>query len=194
MSQPARHTLVILDGGMEGLVALACAIEAAMPSGGVLACCVEPCELRQSAARSHAKRSGTAWHAAAPSTGSPSADLLALGQAAMGLGVSSIVWPVRAQPGPRQVHDAAVALDRALLVGRLLSLEASGQGVPEVRVETPLVDLDDEQLAELAADLGVPIEACWWWGSSGGAAGSERARWMDALRPYGITGAASASA
>ena len=58
----------------------------------------------------------------------------------------------------------------------------------ELRIETPLIDLTDRQLGELALDMGVPVELCWWWGP--GKAGDHLPgrlyrRWTTALREPG---------
>lgn len=107
--------------------------------------------------------------------------LLDAGTAALGLRCPVVVWPIVLR-GPRAdalpgVELIADAVNRATLVGRLVSLDAAEAGLPEVRIETPFVDLTDQQVAELACDLGVRFEDCWWWSSSSSAASDERARW-----------------
>ncbi|MEZ6317647.1 MAG: hypothetical protein R3B49_02670 [Phycisphaerales bacterium] len=104
-----------------------------------------------------------------------------------------VIWPVLADrlPGSDTPDLASVAraIDRALLAGRLASLdldrgEWTASGVPEVRIETPFADLTDAQLADLSRDLEVPAETCWWWGGDGlPGAGEERARWQGLTRP-----------
>lgn len=99
-----------------------------------------------------------------------------------------VIWPVLAERDPRSgepdLTSVARSIDRALLAGRLASLdldraEWSAAGVPEVRVETPFVDLTDAQLADLSRDLEVPAETCWWWGADA----EEQARWGGLIRP-----------
>ncbi|MDX2017569.1 MAG: hypothetical protein SFY95_08020 [Planctomycetota bacterium] len=137
-------------------------------------------------------------------------DLLAAGRLAMSLGIRTVIWPAHygsGKPGEPTTLDldrAAVGADRALLVGRLMSLEGHESGVPSIRIETPLLDLSDRQLAELAVDLGVSIslegpqaKACWWtlalqepsrWSSEAiDLATAERIRWVPVLRDAGMT-------
>jgi len=95
--------------------------------------------------------------------------LLRAGAVALANGCRRVIWPVQdgeETPGePARVGQVARELDRALLAGRLVSLEAEDAGLPEVTFETPFVDLSDEQLADLAVDLSVPLEMCWWAGA-----------------------------
>src|SRR6185295_51081 len=84
-------------------------------------------------------------------------------------GCSNIVWPVQGfhpleDPA---VHDRADDLrgldldliarstDKAILVGRLVSLDVHEHGQAWVKVETPFVDLKDRQIADLAAEMEV---------------------------------------
>ena len=96
---------------------------------------------------------------------------------------------------PPSVDALARELDRALLVSRLVTLDASEHGVSVFEVQTPLMDLSDAQVAELALDLDVPIWRAWWWDAARGrrskdAALQERAeacrdRWCKALETLG---------
>lgn len=90
-------------------------------------------------------------------------------------GVSSEDWP--------DLDDLASRLDRALLCARLASLDAPRIGPGDVRIETPLIDLTDRQLAELAVDLAVPFESLWWWQSEH--VNDESTRWRDLLTSAG---------
>lgn len=111
--------------------------------------------------------------------------LLVAGRLALSQGLGRVVWPVlasdepgeaggvgavggleaggRGQAGPdEQVLLARTAdvLDRALLVGRLLSIDAqslSGGAVRSLTIETPLVDLSDVQIMDLFADSDAPL-------------------------------------
>ena len=85
----------------------------------------------------------------------------------------------------------AQAADRALLAGRLAGLDATLHASPGVQVETPLLDLTDGQLADLAMDMDVPLETCWWWGGDTGhdaQAHQARARWRSSLAAVGYSG------
>jgi len=107
--------------------------------------------------------------------------LLDAATCALSLGCPVVVWPVICR-GPSSdelalVETIAAAVNRATLVSRLVSLDASEAGLPEVRIETPFVDLTDQQLAELACDVGVRFEDCWWWMDDSPLANAERERW-----------------
>ena len=107
--------------------------------------------------------------------------LLDAGAGAVSLGVPVVVWPFvprgDSPDEPAAVERIADAVNRATLVSRLVSLDAPGAGLPEIRFETPFVDLSDAQLADLACDVGARFEDCWWWSDDSAAAGLERARW-----------------
>lgn len=113
-------------------------------------------------------------------------DLLAALYGAARAGIDSVLWPVSAAIGERVDVDLASTLaDRALLVGRLVALDASRHTRPSVRIETPYVDLTDTQLADLAADMAVPLSTVWWWGGANGDAARARTRWSGALEYAG---------
>jgi len=78
-------------------------------------------------------------------------------------GIKRVVWPVRIpQNHPSRIKAIGDTLDRAMLVSRAVSLDATAQTAPEVVIETPFIDLSDAQLVDLARDLTLPIDACWW--------------------------------
>lgn len=93
--------------------------------------------------------------------------LLAASQMAARSGCDAVLFPVRAADlnadGRLTLPTLAREVDRAELIGRLATLDS---GEPR-SIATPLVDFDDEQLIDLAQDLGVPVEACWWAGRRG---------------------------
>jgi hypothetical protein len=90
-------------------------------------------------------------------------DLINASLFALRLGAGVVVWPVQAGGDDVRVDHAAKALDRALLVSRLIGLDAAEHGQPGFRILTPLVDLTDRQVADLAVDMDAPADACWWW-------------------------------
>lgn len=99
---------------------------------------------------------------------------------AQGAGV--LTWPVCLGEGSsaeEPLDRISQATDLALLASRLVSLEAGGVGLV---VETPLVDLTDRQVAELALDIDAPIETCAWWGREND---PEHARWTRVLSALG---------
>lgn len=107
-----------------------------------------------------------------PAERSRSLRLVAAATAAARLGCRRLIWPVQAigggvgeggdvgvgGVGSLDVERVANLLDVATLVGRLVSIETGC----EVSVETPFVDLTDQQLVELALDMGLDREQCWW--------------------------------
>jgi hypothetical protein len=114
--------------------------------------------------------------------------LLSAGHIAARAGLGSVLWPVQAAVGEGLDLDRISACaDRALLVGRLVAIDAVEHGVRGLTISIPFIDLTDRQIAELAMDMGVPLQACWWNRFSDRAAGEERARWMAALRSVGWT-------
>jgi hypothetical protein len=196
MGTEQRRTtkLVITDGGLPGLVAGVIASEETVrgenPDGGapVLWC---PVARGLEAARRHAGAlglgvvdagaSGVDAGGATDSGDRMNRMLLDAAVAALRAACPVVVWPwVPRGPSsdtPAPVEAIGAAVNRAALVSRLVSLDAAEAGIPEVRIETPFVDLSDAQLADLACDVGARFEDCWWWKDDSGAAGLERARW-----------------
>ncbi len=100
--------------------------------------------------------------------------LLAVAQAALDANASRVVWPVQGAT----VDAMASIVDRALLVGELVSLDSEPQGsdgggggerMPGdgVVIETPFADLSDGQIADLIFDCDAPISLAWWCESPG---------------------------
>ncbi len=124
-----------------------------------------------------------------------SAMLLGAGEAAMVAGCTRLIWPLQLGGG---VNDDArltlmsQATDRALLAARLLCVDAP---VPGLLISTPLLDLTDEQLLDLAADADAPIAGAWWCASQSPQPGGMSApcgacasceRWLGACRAAGV--------
>ena len=89
-------------------------------------------------------------------------------------GCSRVVWAIHCGD---DLDAMATAVDEARLVSHILGLAtperpatARGGRQAGVRIETPLVDLTDSQLAELAHDLDAPLGAAWWCEAEGEAA------------------------
>ncbi len=115
---------------------------------------------------------------------------------AASLGRDTLVWPVTFGAGAGggvDLDSLSRAVDRSLLVARLVGIDTAEHGRPMVRIETPYADFDDRQVAELAADLGVPVRLCWWQSASGAEAERERQRWTEALTSVGWSGDGSGS-
>lgn len=142
------------------------------------------------------------WIAGA-TAGAPSAMiLLAACEDARRLGCGVVAWPVICNDDP----DRMLAADEtASLVARLswladplapASAAATSRHLPSVR--TPLADLTIAQIADLALDLDVPMDAFWW--SAGDPSAAARAvgtLWepaiASALERRGYAGAAPAT-
>lgn len=194
------RTVILSDGDLPALVACASAVEVGAGSAdgtarpSVLAF---PCAAGADAVRA------AAIHAQAdllaltllPALSSPveSADgegevrdLLSATYGAARSGIDRVVWPVTGALGDHLDLDRiAAGADRAVLIGRLVALDATRHGVPSIRIETPYLDLTDRQVADLAADLAVPLETVWWWDGDTLPAQRARLRWGEALEAVG---------
>lgn len=111
---------------------------------------------------------------------------------AVSLGCDRVVWPVQFGEDLRAASPSldrvAAAIDRALLVSRLVGLDIDHR-FADFEVQTPFVDLSDRQIAEMVMDIEAPLSACWWWGSPLAAAMACRDRWGTLLRSLGWGGA-----
>lgn len=116
--------------------------------------------------------------------------LLKAAQHAAREGFERLVWPVQGVRAGEvgtaglDLEWTARVVDKAVLVGRLVAVDANEHQLPGFKVEVPLADLSDEQLADLALDLDAPVQACWWFDDEGS---PERARWTRVLRSAGWT-------
>jgi hypothetical protein len=95
--------------------------------------------------------------------------LLEAAQIAIRSGIRKVVWPVRIMRPENAsviegfVDQIAMAIDRGLLASRLASLDATQDTAVDVVIETPFVDLSNDQMLDLAGDLAIPLETCWWY-------------------------------
>jgi hypothetical protein len=85
-------------------------------------------------------------------------------------GCEKIIWPVQVGPDAARVSEL---VDRAVTVAELAE---AGGGLPTgvrrtIVIDLPLVDLDDEQIVDLADDGGAPLTAFWPCETAGSAAG-----------------------
>jgi len=128
---------------------------------------------------------GVVAGAESPGLSGPSAlsrTLLLACERAGEVGAATVVWPVVC--GDDLEHLAAAA-DRARLLSRLWTLDNQAGETHGVR--TPLADLNDAEVAELALDLDAPLETLWWRRQPDSTAqiaaeADTRARWEGALR------------
>ncbi|MBX3363639.1 MAG: hypothetical protein KF866_02630 [Phycisphaeraceae bacterium] len=198
MATPARSA-VLGDGGLAALLACATLAERTRDARkGLLVFAPGTPEdaLRLAACRRQAGHYGLdliaieplghiGWSVSERCVGS----LVHAAHAAARAGASELIWPV--QPGSSDgaswpdVDQMAAQVDRALLVERLVSLDAPDHGMHDFRIRTPFLDLSDRQMADLATDMGVDPEMCWWWSDDRDDAVTERKRWFEALRSFG---------
>ena len=82
--------------------------------------------------------------------------LLAAAAAATRLGCSKIVWPHQVGPDAGLVGEA---VERANMITALVEL--GRRRCDGVAIDLPVVDLTDQQLADLAEDGGAPMQAFW---------------------------------
>lgn len=214
--QSSKKTLVLCDGDLPGMVALSL-VQDALGSTG--ACGVLSAPL----ASEHAEAIAARIRLLAESQAADCLDFPPVGPTtlaagprrtrylteavhhAMASGYATLVcpWqaggfdpdkPMEADEAP-SVENLARELDRALLVSRLVTLDATEHGVGVFEVQTPLMDLSDVQVAEMALDLDVPIWRAWWWEAAAGKrardpsiaerANACRDRWCAALESLG---------
>jgi hypothetical protein len=217
VSDPSLSTLVIADGGLPSL--LAAAIEAErrlVGGGGVLLmpwATAEPAATDQAVAVASIARF-LRHDVAEPCLAPPdvgdalppgmrdSMCLLTALHTARLAGCERVVWPIQYHNDDSSIGGdldrIAAAVDRAQLIGRLALLESPRSGSDAVRIDAPLVDLTDAQIADLAVDVDAPVYLAWWWRTladrrAEALAAAERRAWLPALRDAGWIDAAPAS-
>lgn len=213
-------TVVVSDGGLPSLVALAMAWEEALVAGldadaarGLIRVWGLPslagdfadAAAHASAVRRHAAHWGLgvvepfgdgAIDALTEAGSEREATLLLLaGLATCRLGAERLVWPVSSGAGDSvDVDRLGQVVQRSLCAARLVVVGSEHPAVLRFAIHTPLADLSDDQLADLALDMSVPLELCWWWGQAaggGGAAAGRGQRWKAALARAGGGGVVS---
>lgn len=111
--------------------------------------------------------------------------LLAAGRLAETLNASSVIWPAHAGiAGDVEMIDidrAAVIANTSVLVERLLEMESPAAPA----IESPLVDLNDRQVADLAIDLGMTPGDVWWAAGSDDDCLLAAERWSAAFEACG---------
>jgi len=191
MNHPGK-VLVLADGGLAGLVAIAAAREAVSayhvpqpvgqetprPMVMFVPRDASQTDLRSTAVRAQAQRYDAEVVAAPLGVGGLSiqggdsglADSISLSLAAglaTAAGYPEVVWPATfgapVEPDTIDLDAASRAIDRAALATRLAALDSGEHRIPSIRIKTPMADLSARQLAEVALDLNVPVEMCWWW-------------------------------
>lgn len=119
-----------------------------------------------------------------PNVGGVSLMLLSAAWMAAAEGLESVLWPSHAGE-ELELSRVADAVDRAMLVSRLATLDAAAAGLRPVEVRAPYADFTDAQIADLALDMDLPLRTCWWWDGRDDDAKRERERWGRALAGAG---------
>lgn len=210
------RSALLIDGDLPGLIALAAAAEAQVaasdepaPEVALLADARVLGPAAGVCVRQQADRLGLASVPQEPIRITPdesghmttdAAILHRAAAAAVRMGCHRLVWAAtaitategaaghRAQPD-EDLDRIAAAVDRALLIGRLVSIDAAALGQRDLKIEVPYIDLSAAQIADLALDLDAPIEACWWateHATADPARAEQHARfWTDQLESFG---------
>lgn len=212
MAKPTAP-VIIADGGLNSLVALACASDEAVTlgssraSGACAHVWVPPVFGPTERERAHAVERQIALYNARRIARSPIDDPLRpfhtdaeSGQArtqilfaalshARDHRLSRVIWPLH--PGLASDEDgvnlefAGSIIDRALLVEQLARIDAPAEPLA-TSIETPHADLTDRQLVEIAQDLSLPVRTLWWWGGSSDEAMRERERYEPLMQVTGL--------
>lgn len=173
MSQISGPVIVIDDGGVASLVVCCLCTDPARVVPLIASGQGESAPSRADAVRRRRELLGLAEPITLtyPATDDPPPErvaatdlLLRAGREALRTGVSRVVWPIHAGADLAEMERE---LERVRLIERLVNLDAPAGGEPAVRIETPLLDLTDGQIAELAADLDAPLDVCWWCRKNG---------------------------
>ena len=100
------------------------------------------------------------------------------------MSIVSILAGVAGKPAEMDLDAASSHVDRALLVTRLVAMDADRHQCASIVVETPYADFSDRQLAELALDMGVPFRKAPWWGVE---TSEDYRRWQGVFDAIGST-------
>lgn len=167
-----KREIVVMDASLGSIVACTSALVGAGGSHSLLAWGTPRVRSEWSAVLEHF---GGEWitNTSAGSEGEDSEpnrsiDLVAATMAAAARGFDRLIWPIHAgvagKPTEMDLDAASSHVDRALLVTRLVAMDADQHHCPSIIVETPYADFSDRQLAELALDMGAPFRKAPWWG------------------------------
>lgn len=194
-------TFVIADGGLPSMVAAVLCAVRQEASGGLVIWHprFDPGSARAGAVAALAQRLRAVVAPGSEKPGEATRMLLGAAMDAMRAGAERVVWGVHlgwgrdwaGEPGGDgggpELDRLATEIDRSVLISRLVSLEGSA-GARGVRIDTPVIDLSDAQLADLALDLAVPTDLCWFErpeAAGDPAADAERRRWSAVLAEFG---------
>lgn len=185
------HTLIIADGGVPALLAIAAASERlhlqGSGPGGVLSYVWCPdtggpeISCREAASQIQSDFYGISrLPKQIPIWGDPEgsgSELRILLEGALlvqQLGGGEVIWPVAATEaagGGPDVNHMSRTINQSLLISQLVSLggprRPAGQDLSgAVRIRTPYADLVDRQVADLILDMDLPVWTCWFWGAA----------------------------
>jgi hypothetical protein len=166
--KPASDILVILDGDLPSIVGAAIARDellgaqgnrgtaAIAPGVGAVA------SFRRSAALNTADAFGFQVLLNQGPDESQNQVLLRGVEVAREHGIGKVSWPIHAGgSGVVDLDEAARVVHRAHLAARMVQLaHADGQSIT---VRADLIDLADEQIADLVLDVDAPARLAWWW-------------------------------
>ena len=168
----ANDVMVVVDADLGSIVACTSALAGSAASGTLRAWGTIQVRSEWSELLTHF---GGEWIANKSTAGlesdsaaSLSIELLSATLAAAERGIDRVIWPVHAgvvgKPSEMNLDAASGHVDRALLVTRLVAMDADQHRCASIIVETPYADFSDRQLAELALDMGAPFRKAPWWG------------------------------
>lgn len=208
-----NDALIISDGGLASLVAawreamvvrrrmhpsrlpdiraeLRAVIRGTSQAGSAILCIATPGSSAAHAAARQSELAGFARVSLGTSSNCESLSseaLLRAARLAAERGLSRVVWPIQLGTGGGNLMEhMTTAVERAAQVAQLAVLDLPRAGGPcTLSIETPLLDLADAALIELALDVDAPVPrplvdqpgfdagvgACWWC-ESGQAAGT----------------------
>ena len=168
----AIDTVVVMDASLGSIVACTAALAGIDASRTLRACGTPQIRSQWSQLLEHF---GGEWIANKPSptvesdsAANLSVELLSATLAAVERGIDRVIWPIHAgiagKPTEMDLDAASRHVDRALLVTRIVAMDADRHHCSSIIVETPYADFSDRQLAELALDMGAPFRKAPWWG------------------------------
>lgn len=160
--------LVILDGDLTSVVGAAMVRDELLGSEGARAWAVvapgtgAAAPLRRSAALDTAEAFGLAIAGQQHADESQNQLLVRAVEMARERGIQRVLWPIHAGgAGMVDLDEAARLVHRGMLASRMVQL-AHGDAQP-ILMRADLIDLADEQVAELVLDVDAPVRLAWWW-------------------------------
>ena len=195
MSERSEPVLMIVDGGLESLIAAMLLDRSGAVRAWYVGAGAEDSPLRRAAAELqadilgvdtiHNPRTPPETWGSLPGGFGESAMLLEAVAEALRTRCARVIWPRTTNGDLDSMTDAS---DRALLVARLGLIESTRTQSLDIRIDTPLLDLSQKQLADLAVDMDAPVWSVWWAlpeAMDHPEAERARSRWLTLLRGAG---------